>query len=262
MREYNWTRLQEFSKPVIKIQAKNIGKGAKDASWEDAGRLDQELLLSHGARVMLTWNRWTSEGLVNGAMGTLYDLIWDEGVQDPFTIMPVMALVEIDGYNGPGTIEINGVHVVPIAPTFHQWVVDGVVCTRTQFPLTLAFAITVHKCQGLTLPKVALKFSRKDDTPGQSYVALSRVRAIENVVFDCAFSYDHFPIKPAVRAQDRMDDATTRQTVNRSPSMSVSLDSALAPHNLQYPSSVELSSCGTLSPCNEPLTLSSNPAEN
>lgn len=250
VREYNWTRLRELGSPVMKIEAKNVGKGAKDASLEDAGRLDQELLLSRGSRVMLTWNRWTSEGLVNGAMGTLYDLIWDEGVQDPFTTMPAITLVEMDDYHGPGSINIDGVHVVPIAPTYHQWVIDGVVCTRTQFPFTLAFAITVHKCQGLTLPKVVLKFSRKDDTTGQSYVALSRVRAIENVVFDSGFSYDRFPKKPSVGAQGRMNDAANRQLV---PAIS---DSALASCILQGASS------SVSSPCINPISLNSSPTEN
>lgn len=155
----------------MKVQAKNVGKGAKEASWDDAGRLDEELLLSKGARVMVTWNRWTSEGLVNGAMGTVYDLIWDDHVTDSFYIMPAVVMVQVDGCTGPGSVKINGFHAVPIAPTSHQWKIDGVVCTRTQFPLTLAFAITARKCQGLTLRRVVLSFHHKDDSTWQSYVA-------------------------------------------------------------------------------------------
>lgn len=71
LREHNWSRLEKLGRPVMKIRAKNVGKGAKDAFWDDAGRLDKELLLSKGSRVMITWNRWTSEGLVNGTMGTV-----------------------------------------------------------------------------------------------------------------------------------------------------------------------------------------------
>lgn len=55
----------------MKIWAKNVGKGAKDAFWDDVGRLDEELLLLKRSRVMIMWNKWTKEGLVNGAMSTI-----------------------------------------------------------------------------------------------------------------------------------------------------------------------------------------------
>lgn len=192
VREHNWSRFEKLGRPVMKIWAKNVGKGAKDASWDDAGRLDEELLLSKESRVMMTWNRWTSEGLVNGTMGTVYDLNWDDQVTDAFKIMPAVVMVQVDGYTGPGSVVVNGVHVVLIALTFHQWKIDGVVCTRTQFPLTLAFAIIVHKCQGLTLRRVVLSFHGKDDSTGQSCVALSRVHSIDHVAFESGFSYDRF----------------------------------------------------------------------
>ena len=51
-----------------------------------------------------------------------------------------------------------------------------------------AFAITIHKSQGLTLARVVLNFENKDLTSGLNYVALSRVRAIEHVMFETGFS--------------------------------------------------------------------------
>lgn len=44
--------------------------------------------------------------------------------------------------------------------------------------MTVAYAITIHKAQGLTLPSAVLNLSDKDFTPGLSYVAVSRVRSI------------------------------------------------------------------------------------
>jgi len=45
---------------------------------------------------------------------------------------------------------------------------------RTQFPLQNSFSLTVHKTQGLTLPKVSLALDNQFFSAGQAYVALSR----------------------------------------------------------------------------------------
>ena len=49
--------------------------------------------------------------------------------------------------------------------------------TRKQFPLTLAWAVTIHKCQGLTLPQIVVDMTPTKGTfaAGQAYVAFSRV---------------------------------------------------------------------------------------
>ena len=55
--------------------------------------------------------------------------------------------------------------------------------TRSQFPLTLAWAVTLHKCQGLTLPEIAIDMTpaKGKFKPGEAYVAFSRVRQIEKL---------------------------------------------------------------------------------
>lgn len=50
-------------------------------------------------------------------------------------------------------------------------------CSFDQFPLTLAYAMTVHKAQGMTIENLTVDFTREHGTPFLAYVALSRVRS-------------------------------------------------------------------------------------
>ena len=55
--------------------------------------------------------------------------------------------------------------------------------TRSQFPLTLTWAVTIHKCQGLTLPQIVIDMTpaKGKFKPGEAYVAFSRVRTIKKL---------------------------------------------------------------------------------
>ena len=56
-----------------------------------------------------------------------------------------------------------------------------VVGTFKQVPLRLAYAVTIHKAQGLTLEKVFIDFDRGMFAHGQAYVAFSRARSLEGL---------------------------------------------------------------------------------
>ena len=138
-----------------KIHAQNSSEECKKVNPNDAGYLENELLLSHGFRVMLTHNLDVTdgEGLLNGTMGTVQHIKWNEGVRDPFQTPPAMILVEFDHYKGRLGCNYNGHWLVPIEPRTHQIELEDMTGQRTQFPLILAYAMTVHKSQGLTLSK-------------------------------------------------------------------------------------------------------------
>ena len=55
--------------------------------------------------------------------------------------------------------------------------------SRTQFPLHVAYAVTIHKSQGMTLNKAVVELGDYDFTRGLTFVAISRVRAIGDIVF-------------------------------------------------------------------------------
>jgi ATP-dependent DNA helicase PIF1 len=85
-----------------------------------------------------------------------------------------------------------------------------VACSRTQFPLWLAFAITVYKSQGLTLFRAVLNLNQREHYIGLAYVAISRVKHLHGLLFEGPFDFEHFSAKISTISQDRELDFTFR----------------------------------------------------
>ena len=118
-----------------------------------------ELVLKLGALVMAVKND-QSKRYANGSIGMVVDF-------EPATDYPVVQFR-------------NGRTVVMQPDTWELRDGDKKRASISQVPLRLAWAITVHKSQGMTLDAARIDL-RKAFVPGMGYVALSRVRDIDNL---------------------------------------------------------------------------------
>ncbi len=114
--------------------------------------------LKEGSSVMLTKNIDVLEGLVNGALGKV---------------------VRFSG-NTPVVVFGKTKKEIYIAQTSWELDVNGNVAAATQIPLILAYAITIHRSQSLTLESAVMDLADAF-CEHQVYVALSRVRSLEGL---------------------------------------------------------------------------------
>jgi ATP-dependent DNA helicase PIF1 len=158
---------------------------------------------------MLTENLWTEQGLVNGTLGTIHDIAWKVG-RNPSTDAPDHLLISFDGYTGPGFIGDGTQNpIVPIFKSIREFARGNKVCHRIQFPMTIAYSVTIHKAQGLTVDKAVLNISEKDFSPGLSYVAVSRVKTLRDVLFQFNSVYTQDPDLEALITALPLPDAIT-----------------------------------------------------
>ena len=83
--------------------------------------------------------------------------------------IPVAVTVLFDHYSGPTLSD----GTVPITPLRRSWSSSGTSCSRLQLPLKLAWAVTIHKAQGLTLDKVVVDIGKKEFCAGLTFVAIN-----------------------------------------------------------------------------------------
>jgi ATP-dependent DNA helicase PIF1 len=151
LKSFNIKQMVALETPLTPIKADNKPSTAGNASTNKAGGLPNRTLLAQNCRVMLTANRWKEAGLTNGAQGTVIHIIYRPGSKPPS--LPAVVLVQVDQYIGPSYMD-NVPNVVPIFPQSSFWFEGQVECTRLMLPLMPAYAISVHKSQGMTLNKV------------------------------------------------------------------------------------------------------------
>ncbi|EXX66115.1 ATP-dependent DNA helicase PIF1-like [Rhizophagus irregularis DAOM 181602=DAOM 197198] len=134
-------------------------------------------------------------------MGVVEDILFKD--QSP-PALPTAVFIKFERYDGPTITSLEGKEVVPIVPIKRSWDdKNGLTCSRTQLPICLAWSITAHKSQGLTLDKVNIDIGVKEFAAGLTFVVLSRVQTLNDLCLK-QFSFDRLQrIKEGIRLQER-----------------------------------------------------------
>ena len=119
----------------------------------------EKLILKKGAVVMFVKNNF-EKGYVNGTTGKIVDF-------DKETKLPIVK-----------TLSGEGILAEPASWEFEEG--DQIMASIKQIPLRLAWAITVHKSQGMTLDAAEIDLEKTFEY-GMGYVALSRVRSLSSL---------------------------------------------------------------------------------
>lgn len=151
----------------------------------------ETLILKEGARVMFTKNDGYMHKFVNGTLGIV---------------------VKVKGQDGYPVIKTTEGKLVTVEPM--EWSVsDGgrVLARINQIPLRLAWAMTVHKSQGMSLDSAHMDLSNAFEY-GQGYVALSRVRTLKGLTL-AGFNARAVAVHPEILAKD--EDFRTQSSLSR-----------------------------------------------
>ena len=176
---------------------------------EDCCGLPKSLLLAPGAEVILRSNVNTMDGLTNGAKGTVVEILKGPEVLVRFDNPSVGSLSRAFAGRTDGLTSI-----LPVTKEF-QGRCSTPVC-RTQVPLQLAWAITIHKAQGKTLSGVEAQLDKTAAHPGSAYVALSRVRRLKDLFLSCFDPSCLIPAKGVNEEMERLKNFTLSRLYRRS----------------------------------------------
>ena len=190
----NETKLAAIGQPEFCYRARLQGLFP-----ESSFPTNQELLLKKGAQVMFVKNDSSPERLYfNGKIGQITDLGEDyicvqcEGEAQEVIVQPEQ------WFNTKYTLDPDTKDI--------EETVEGIF---EQYPLKLAWAITIHKSQGLTFEKVIID-AASAFAHGQVYVALSRCKTLEGIVLNR-------PLSRYVLKDDAVVSAFSREILSRPP---------------------------------------------
>ena len=151
------------------------------------GNLAKLVNIKVGAWVMLTTNIDVSDGLTNGAMGTVVGVVLKNTMNKLHVVLVQFDIGRV-GLNAVANSKHKHIHSTSVLiermeASFSLARQKHIRVCHTQFPLVLCWAVTIHKCQGMTLPEIVIDMSPSKGKfrAGQAYVALSRVTTLDKL---------------------------------------------------------------------------------
>ncbi|MBR4913636.1 MAG: AAA family ATPase [Bacteroidales bacterium] len=146
-----------------------------------------KLSLKVGAQVIFCRNDYP-RGVVNGTIAIVTELS-DEQIK-----------VRLENGNELKVEQMEWVSKESVYNPKTKKVESEVVGTFVQYPIKLAWAITIHKSQGMTFDRMHFDLTRGTFAPGQAYVAISRMRSIEGLTLSNKLRPYHIVQNTEVRA--------------------------------------------------------------
>jgi len=172
--ERNNSELKKLESPTFYFEAEVEGDFP-----EYLFPVEFELQLKVGARVMFIKNDYSGKQLYfNGKLATVIYL--ERG------------LIEVEFDDNTENVLVEKYTWENKSYSLNETtgeIIENVEGTFSQYPIRLAWAVTVHKSQGLTFEKAILDLSGAF-APGQIYVALSRLRSIEGLVLSSPLNFN------------------------------------------------------------------------
>jgi ATP-dependent exoDNAse (exonuclease V) alpha subunit len=172
--KWNSFQLSELPGEPVALEARTQGPEHQVEFLRKNLLTPSRLVLKPGALVMFTINRNESGSVEGGGYrpGPVLHVNGELGVVQQ--INPEAEWIEVRCQSG---------RVVLATPFTWEFDRNDRECGKlTQYPLRLAYAMTIHKAQGLTLDSAYLDI-RAAREPGQAYVAVSRVRTLAGLHF-------------------------------------------------------------------------------
>lgn len=209
---YNKNKLDAIDEPLAVFQSTDIGEEGYQEflqTLKSSCLAPEELFLKKGATVMLLKNLDLYGKLANGTVGTVIGFVmaersWFGDRSYTFYDSSIQTLLDLP-HGAPNTYTMNnmirpvvkfGKHVCIISDACWKMELGSVtVASRTQLPLRLSWAITVHKAQGMSLKRTHVCMNRFF-AHGQGYTSLSRSGSREGLTI-CHYSRSAIKAHPA-----------------------------------------------------------------
>ena len=208
--KWNKERLDALQEKEIEIKAKVSKAGQYVFKTSDYGTIDNTqfmnvLKIKKGARIMIIYNVRTSDGIVNGATGTVLGFEYFSETSDSDVKAIIVKFDDPEtgkqhAKDYPGLCwkyaDQQGVAILRSTMQYnpsrgHKGKFHGTEVQIEQFPIRLAWASTGHKLQGITIKAGCdlVCHGNKGGVPnGLYYVMLSRVKCLENLFIDQDFN--------------------------------------------------------------------------